>query len=172
MLWTNNGYNCSVIFSLLAKSRALSKGILCFISNGDVIMSSKSVPDSFEVHRPNLDHMPSFLALQDTITPSSRHASNIEKLGAIDHVIVCPESQFFFATKAGVAKEAYRLVGQRIHLWLLLESTCCLHLPTTSLSPEVSYQVELVGQKYPSSVVDKVGQVHRGRRRRDAAGVR
>ncbi len=31
MLWTNNGYNNSVIFSLLAKSKALSNGILAML---------------------------------------------------------------------------------------------------------------------------------------------
>lgn len=81
------------------------------------------------MHRSNFDDMTRFLALQDTITASSCHTGDVEKLGAIDHVIVCTSRQSRLGTKAWVVKETYRHVWQRIHLWLLLESTCYLHLP-------------------------------------------
>ena len=46
-------------------------------------------PDAFEVHWANLDNVSSLLTLQDTIPTATGHASDVQKLGAVDHVIVC-----------------------------------------------------------------------------------
>ena len=48
----------------------------------------ENTPDTFEVHRADLDDMSGLLALQDTITAASRHARHIEQLSAVDHVVV------------------------------------------------------------------------------------
>ena len=50
----------------------------------------ENTPDTFEVHRADLDDMSGLLALQDTITAASRHARHIEQLSAIDHMVVFP----------------------------------------------------------------------------------
>lgn len=55
---------------------------------GKIERAIKGNPYTFEVHGPNLDNMSSLLTLQDAISAASGHASNIEKLGAVDHVIV------------------------------------------------------------------------------------
>lgn len=46
-------------------------------------------PDALQMHRPNLHHMPHFLALENSISPAPSHARNIQELSAIDHVIIC-----------------------------------------------------------------------------------
>lgn len=58
----------------------------------------------------------------------------------------------------------YHLALQRIHLWLLPESTCYLRLPIASLLLEVSSLGELVDRRYLSPVADTVAQVHQGRK--------
>ena len=40
------------------------------------------------MHRTNLHNMPSFLALENTVTTTPRHASNIQQLRAVNHVVV------------------------------------------------------------------------------------
>jgi len=45
-------------------------------------------PDTFEVHGTNLDDMAGLFALQNTVSPTSRHTSYIQQLRAVDHVIV------------------------------------------------------------------------------------
>lgn len=45
-------------------------------------------PDTFQMHWTNLDDMLLLLALEDTVTSASGHASNIQELGAIDHVVI------------------------------------------------------------------------------------
>lgn len=45
-------------------------------------------PDSFQMHGPNLHHMSHFLTLQDTVSPAPSHSSNVEELGAVDHVVI------------------------------------------------------------------------------------
>ena len=47
-----------------------------------------NTPDTLKMHRSNLDHMASLLALQDTITTTTSHASYVEKLGTIDHMVI------------------------------------------------------------------------------------
>lgn len=78
-----------MIFSLFAKSSARSNGILQGVSVSSVLFrQSHHLPNTLEVHRTNLDHMARLLTLQDTIATTTRHASNIEKLRAIDHVVI------------------------------------------------------------------------------------
>lgn len=93
MLWTKSGYSSSVIFSLLAKSSALSNGILCAPSQPDRVWrpqrGRRNSPDALEMHRANLYDVPDLLALENAVTAPASHASNIQQLGAIDHVIVC-----------------------------------------------------------------------------------
>ena len=52
------------------------------------------LPNTLQVHRSDLDNMSDFLAFQDAITPASGHASHIEQLCAINHVIVCEEERY------------------------------------------------------------------------------
>jgi len=49
-------------------------------------------PDTFQMHWANLDHMLLLLALEDAIPSTSGHASNIEELGTIDHMIILSSS--------------------------------------------------------------------------------
>ena len=89
MLCTKSGYSSSVIFSLLAKSNARSKGILLKCQKKlKAHGCCRHLPDAFKMHRSDLDNMPHLLALQDAVAPTSSHASNIEKFRSIDHVIV------------------------------------------------------------------------------------
>ena len=95
MLCTNKGYNDSVIFSLLAKSRARSKGILFSSQHQEHIKSLRSfLPDTLEMHWTDLDHMSSFLTFQYSVSSTSSHSGHVEELGAIYHVVVCPSHQF------------------------------------------------------------------------------
>ena len=49
---------------------------------------SQNSPDAFQMHRTNLHYMSSFLALENTVTTTPRHASNVQQLRAVDHVVV------------------------------------------------------------------------------------
>ena len=46
------------------------------------------LPHAFEVHGSNLDHMPHLLTLQDAISAATGHARDIQKLRAVDHVVI------------------------------------------------------------------------------------
>src|SRR5260370_35499407 len=46
-------------------------------------------PDALQMHWPNLHNMPHLFALENTISPASSHARNVQEFGAIDHVIIC-----------------------------------------------------------------------------------
>ena len=46
-------------------------------------------PDTLQVHWSNFDNVSHFLALQDTISSPSGHTCNIQKLRAVDHVVIC-----------------------------------------------------------------------------------
>ena len=75
-------------------------------------------PDTFQVHRPNLHDVARLLALQNTITTSTRHASNIEKLRAVDHMVVlasCNANPVRFDLKA---KTAFVFPEGSRHPWL------------------------------------------------------
>ena len=89
MSWTNKGYSCSVIFSLLANSRARSNGILHQISMMNDNAERLDSPDAFEVHRTDLNDMTRLFTLQDTVSSASCHSCNVQKLGSVDHVVIC-----------------------------------------------------------------------------------
>ena len=46
------------------------------------------VPYAFKVHWTNFHDVSHLFALQDPIATTSRHAGDVEKLGAVDHMIV------------------------------------------------------------------------------------
>lgn len=48
----------------------------------------KNIPNTLEMHRPNLDHVPRLLALENTIATTARHSSDVQELGAVNHVVV------------------------------------------------------------------------------------
>jgi hypothetical protein len=52
------------------------------------LMQNQNTPDALQVHRANLYNMANLLALQDTISTTSGHTSDVKKLGAVDHVII------------------------------------------------------------------------------------
>ena len=89
MLCTNRGYSDSVIFSLLAKSRARSKGIL---TRGQCLEQIKgvrsSIPDTLEMHWTDFDHMSSFLTFEYPISSTSSHSSDVKELRAVYHMII------------------------------------------------------------------------------------
>jgi hypothetical protein len=88
MSWTNKGYSCSVIFSLLANSRARSKGILRRVSVMDAKVEKLDSPHTLEVHWADLNDVARLLTLQDTVPSTPRHSCYIQKLGSVDHVII------------------------------------------------------------------------------------
>ena len=117
-----------MIFSLLANSKARSKGILSGVS----IMhrwrrSGRILPNTLQVHWPNLDNVACLLALEDTVTSASCHASDVEKFRAVDHVIVWARVSFIFG---GTFERAYLHDGQHRRPLPRPGSTDCLHLPT------------------------------------------
>ena len=59
------------------------------INNCINILVRENLPDAFQVHRANLDHMASFLTLQNPITAASCHPRDIQKFGPIDEMIIC-----------------------------------------------------------------------------------
>jgi hypothetical protein len=77
MSWTKRGYSDSVIFSLFANSSARSNGILRLLVDEELEELLEHLPDTLEMHRADLDHMPGLLALQDTISATSCHARHI-----------------------------------------------------------------------------------------------
>ena len=91
MLCTKRGYSISVIFSLLANSRARSNGILGINSKLPYrygYLQKRCVPDPLQMHWANLDNVLLLLALENTITAASGHTSNIEKFSAINHMVI------------------------------------------------------------------------------------
>lgn len=59
---------------------------------GEIQGSLEGDPDTLEVHRANLHNVADLLALENTVTASAGHASDVEQLGAVDHGIVFPAS--------------------------------------------------------------------------------
>lgn len=59
---------------------------------GEIQGSLEGDPDTLEVHRANLHNVADLLALENTVTASAGHASDVEELGAVDHGIVFPAS--------------------------------------------------------------------------------
>lgn len=54
----------------------------------DVKPAGRFLPDALEMHWSNLNDVPGLLALQDAVATASSHTGDVQKLGAIDHVIV------------------------------------------------------------------------------------
>lgn len=48
----------------------------------------KGDPHALQVHRTNLDHMTDLFTLQDTVTTTASHTSDIEQLGTVDHMVI------------------------------------------------------------------------------------
>lgn len=70
------------------------------------------IPDPFEMHWPDLDHMSGLFALEDAVAAPSCHARNVEKFCSIDHMVVCSgvSRQWPPSTGINVGKnQTYRL---------------------------------------------------------------
>lgn len=90
MLCTNKGYKDSVIFSLLAKSRARSNGILFPNQHQKHIEWFRSfLPDTLEMHGTNLNHMSGLFTLEYSVSTASSHSGHVEEFCTIYHVVVC-----------------------------------------------------------------------------------
>ena len=93
------------------------------------------------MHGANLDHMANLLALQDTVATTTGHASNVEQLGTIDHVVIYSllvvSSWGKKKKKKNQLSSAYPLCAQHTRLWLPLDSRDFPHLPIVSPSPAV-----------------------------------
>ena len=79
------------------------------------------LPNTFEMHGPNLHDMASLLALQDAIATSTRHTSDVEKFRAIDHVVVLA-SCYANAVRLDLKTQAALILPQgrgdpRLHAW-------------------------------------------------------
>ena len=48
----------------------------------------RDIPNTFQMHRPNLNHLFLLLRLEDSVSATSSHADYIEELGAVDHMVV------------------------------------------------------------------------------------
>lgn len=59
---------------------------------GSFLTRNGNLPHSLEMHWPNFDHMPNLFTLQNPITSSPSHSSNIQQLGTVDHMIILPYS--------------------------------------------------------------------------------
>lgn len=86
--------------------------------------------------------MTDLLALENAISSSSSHASNIEQLRAIYHVIICEEDMSIGArVRKGLSSNMpYLLASRHKHPWPQPGSTNFPRLPRELLSPEASYQ--------------------------------
>lgn len=82
-----------MIFSLLANSRARSNGILgvkeSTTDTARHVVKAKYIPDTFQMHWANFHNMAKLFALENSITSTAGHASYIEQLCTIDHVVIC-----------------------------------------------------------------------------------
>ena len=52
------------------------------------VMGQDSLPDALQVHGANLHNVANLFALENTVASATRHASHIQELGTIDHVVV------------------------------------------------------------------------------------
>jgi hypothetical protein len=58
------------------------------VSSVDETHTFAYLPNTFEMHGSDLYYVARFLALQDAVTTTSRHASHIEELCAVNHVVI------------------------------------------------------------------------------------
>lgn len=122
-----------MIFSLLAKSSALSNGILrTGQHDSSKLANCAHSPDAFQMHRANLDHMAHFLALQDPIASTAGHACDVQQFRAVDHMVICKDTPVsdVHTNFSYQHTTAYLLCEPRRFLSLLLESTDCPRPPT------------------------------------------
>jgi hypothetical protein len=92
------------------------------------------------MHGPDLDNMSHLLALEDTIPTASRHTSNVEEFGAINHVIIWfgrsaktgPDSEWTSRPRDGLAVPSRRATHTP------LASTWKQRLPSSSHSVAVT----------------------------------
>lgn len=47
------------------------------------------IPDTLQMHGANLDHVTNFFALENAISTTTGHASNVQQLGTVDHMVIC-----------------------------------------------------------------------------------
>lgn len=72
-------------------------------------------PDTFQVHRTNLDNMAKFLAFQDTVSATSGHACNVQQLRSIDHMVVFASSHTDALCLYLIAQTTFILPESRRH---------------------------------------------------------
>lgn len=51
-------------------------------------MDLQDLPNALEVHGTNLDHVSDLFGFEDTVSSTSRHASNVQQLGTVDEMVV------------------------------------------------------------------------------------
>lgn len=125
-----------MIFSLFAKSRALSNGILlqCQRSGLQIRVGVTNIPDALEVHWTNFHNMPHLFAFQYSVSSASGHTCNVEQFGTVDHVIVY--NSVSLATCKAQGRQGIQtnlLCVLRRCPWPQLGSTDCPHPPKALL---------------------------------------
>lgn len=55
---------------------------------GSFFTRNGNLPHSLEMHWSNFDHMPNLFTLQNPITSSPSHSSNVQQLGTVDHMVI------------------------------------------------------------------------------------
>ncbi|KAI7288208.1 hypothetical protein KC345_g112 [Hortaea werneckii] len=110
------------LFRAAGRHCSISNALTSLVGRGLATLSQIETrfnsPDTFQVHRPNLYNVARLLALQNTIATSTRHSSNIEKLRAVDHMVVlasCNANSVRFDLKA---KTAFIFPKGSRHPWL------------------------------------------------------
>lgn len=140
MLCTKRGYSLSNIFSLFAKSSARSKGILKTISScGEREVAKSYIPYALEMHGADFHNVAAFLAFEYSIATSTRHASHIQELRSVDHVVIFDKSLAMCSSQPCLHSEGREIADKAPHHRVLQrkvhcsqpESTCIPHLPIT-----------------------------------------
>ena len=57
------------------------------VSQG-ICIGNPHIPDAFEVHWSNLHYMAELLAFENTVATPTCHASDIQQLRTVDHVVI------------------------------------------------------------------------------------
>jgi hypothetical protein len=112
-----------------------------------------NVPDTLQVHGSDFHHVANFLALENTVTSPSSHASHIEQLRAVDHMVICSTGTLATELVPGVSSASYLLASRHKRPWLQPESKGCPRLPREWPSPEASFLVAR------SDLFDQIGAV-------------
>lgn len=85
-----------------------------------LVIRAHHVPHAFEMHRPDLDHMPRLFALEYAVSAASSHTSYIEQFCAVDHVIICWAHQLLITVMRTGKDDLHD--ERRRRPWLLLGS--------------------------------------------------